>query len=361
MRKCIRPAAALALCSLTTLMAFGQPAPAPVTPPAEALPVRPTGIAATVNGQPINEVVVYRALRQFPPSNQESARKDIITHLVEQALVDQYLNALKITVENAELEKTLVELKKELTDQKKDLVKELAAMMLTEAEFQSEVVAQMKWEKFVNQQSTDAALKQLFETNPDIFEGTMVRARHILLVPGADPAKQQEAAQKLRSIKATVDAESAKAVAALPANADALAKESARQKKIEELFSAYAKEHSTCPSKDRGGDLSFFPRSGAMVEPFAKAAFEIKPYQMTDVVVTEFGYHLILVTERKPGSPKKFEEIKDEVKMLYAMRLREAVVAQMKPKAQITINPAPAPSGTPAPPVASPAPPMPRP
>jgi peptidyl-prolyl cis-trans isomerase C len=73
---------------------------------------------------------------------------------------------------------------------------------------------------------------------------------------------------------------------------------------------------------------------------------------MTDVVATEFGYHLILVTARKPGTQKKFEDVKADVQMLYAMRLREAVIAQMKPKAQITITPvqaAPPSPGTPTP------------
>jgi peptidyl-prolyl cis-trans isomerase C len=166
----------------------------------------------------------------------------------------------------------------------------------------------------------------------------MVRARHILMTPGTDEAKQKEAAGKLRGIKQVIEQEAAKAVAALPATADALQKEQTKAAKTEELFAAYAKEHSVCPSKKDGGDLSFFPRAGAMVEHFAKAAFAIKPYEMTDVVATEFGYHLILVTARKQGTPKKFEEVKGDVQMLYAMRLREAVIAQMKPKAQVTIN-----------------------
>ena len=132
-------------------------------------------------------------------------------------------------------------------------------------------------------------------------------------------------------------------MAALPPTADALAKETARAAKVDEVFSAFAKQDSVCPSKRDGGDLNFFPRTGAMVEPFAKAAFDLKPYQMSDVVATDFGYHLILVTSRKDGAPKKFEEVKEDVRTLYAARLREAVIAQMKPKAQITINPAPAP------------------
>ena len=92
---------------------------------------------------------------------------------------------------------------------KKDYAKELEAMMLTEAEFRTEVTAQMKWEKFVEKQGTEAALKQLFEGSPDVFVGTMVRARHILLTPGNDEAKQKEAAGKLRGIKKVVEDEAA--------------------------------------------------------------------------------------------------------------------------------------------------------
>lgn len=341
-----QPAAGPAPVPAVTPPAGATPPPAALTPPAPATPAkvepRPTGTAATVNNQPIPEVYVYRAIRQFPAASHEMARKEIVNHLIENALVDQYLTAIKVPVADAEVDKVINELKAELATAKKDFAKELDAMMLTEAEFRAEVVAQLKWENFVKQQGTDAALQNLFTSSPDVFDGSMVRARHVLLTPGADAAKQQEAAGKLRGIKQVVEAEAAKAVAAAPAGADNVAKEQIRVQKTEELFSAYAKEYSVCPSKKEGGDLNFFPRAGAMVEPFAKAAFEMKPYQMSDVVATEFGYHLILVTAKKQGTPKKFEEVKDDVRMLMAMRLRDAVIGQMKPKAQITINPAPA-------------------
>lgn len=310
---------------------------------------RPTGTAATVNGQVIPEVAVYRALRQFPPAQQEMARKEIMAHLIENVLIDQYLTAIKVASEEKEVEALINELKAELVMAKKKYEDELAAMMLTEAEFRTEVSAQMKWEKFVKQQGTDAALKQLFDTSPDVFDGSMVRARHVLLTPGGDETKQKEATQKLRGIKQMVEQEATKAVAALPATADALAKEQTRVAKTEELFAAYAKEYSVCPSKKDGGDLNYFPRAGAMVEPFAKAAFGLKLYEMTDVVPTEFGYHLILVTARKQGTPKKFEDVKEDVRMLYAMRLREAVINQMKPKAQITMTPPPGSTPSPSP------------
>ena len=374
MRKLSRAAAALLLGTTLTAAASAQPPagtvpppavpaltppptpglvppPMGVVPPAPAPKVepRPTGTAATVTTtlgaqplvQQIPEVAVYRALRQFPENAKELARKEIITHLVENALIDHYLLAIKTNVEQKEVENLIGELKKELVAVKKDYAAELASMMLTEEEFRAEVLAQLKWEAFVKQQSTDAALQQLFASSPDVFDGSMVRARHILFTPGTDKAKQEEAAGKLRGIKQVIDQEAAKAVAAAPPTADALAKEQIRAQKTDELFAAFATRDSLCPSKKDGGDLNFFPRAGAMVEPFAKTAFEMKPFQMSDVVATEFGYHLILVTARKPGTPKKFEEVKDDVKLLYAMRLREAVLGQMKPKAKIDIAPAP--------------------
>lgn len=322
------------------------PATAPMTPVAVAEPAkvepRPTGTAAKVNGQEIPEVAVYRALRQFPAEEREIARKEILNHLVENFIIDQYLNALKMTAEPAEVDKLIGELKGELAKGKVDYAKQLEQMMLTEAEFRVEVAAQMKWDKFLKQQGTDAELKKLFDASPDVFDGSMVRARHILMTPGTDAAKAEEAKKTLAAIKQTVEAEAKKTADATPG--DALVKETARQKRVDELFSAYAQKYSTCPSKKNGGDLNYFPRVGAMVEPFAKSAFALQPYGMSDVVTTEFGLHLIMCTAKKAGTPRKFEEVKEDVRGVYAVRLREAVVSQMKPNAKVEIS---APTTTP--------------
>ena len=78
-----------------------------------------------------------------------------------------------------------------------------------------------------------------------------------------------------------------------------------------------------------------------MVEPFSKAAFALKKFEMSDVVQTQFGVHLILVTDRKPGLDVEFEKIKDDVKDEFCDRLRDEVVARVKPHARIEITPAP--------------------
>ncbi|MBI9016822.1 MAG: peptidylprolyl isomerase [Phycisphaerae bacterium] len=63
-------------------------------------------------------------------------------------------------------------------------------------------------------------------------------------------------------------------------------------------FAELAKEYSECPSKDKGGDLGFFPRQGAMVEEFAAAAYALEVGQVSDIVKSDFGFHIIKVTAK---------------------------------------------------------------
>lgn len=89
-------------------------------------------------------------------------------------------------------------------------------------------------------------------------------------------------------------------------------------------FAALAKKNSEDPgSAVQGGDLDFFAR-GAMVKPFEDAAFALKPGQLSDVVESDFGYHVILLTAVRGGEKKPFEavkaEIENEVKQQLAQR-----------------------------------------
>lgn len=320
------------------LLAFGLSASAqPMTLPVPAK----AKVAVVVNGREIPETAVERALKPVAPEARAKARPDVIAFLVDNALVDNYLELLKVAVEPKEVDAQLDTFKKELEAAKQEYAKVLEKMDLTEAELKAEILNQLRWEKFVAQQATEEKLKQMFDSAPEIFDGTTVRARHILVPPAtADEAGKAAALKKVTEVRAGLEQAIASAAGKLPADADNLTKQKALNRAIEDAFGAAAKEHSTCPSKRDGGDLGEFPRMGSMVEPFAKAAFALKPYQLSEPVLTQYGYHLILVTNRKPGEAVKFEAVKGAVTEVYAARIRDLIIQKMKadPNTKIEIK-----------------------
>ncbi len=336
--------AVLAL-GLSALTAFAQ-----TTPPAStAAPTVPPGAAAVVNGQAIPEIAVWRGLQDQAPERWDKARPEVIRLLIDNAIVDQYVLQMQIKVDKDEIEKKLTEARAELKKANKDYDTVLKALKLTDAEMREHVAANLRWDKFCDSQVTDKILQDLFTNEKDFFNGARVRARHILLTPPAGDAKATEAAiAQLRAWKQQIEAKGAAAVAALPPNTDNLKREQERIKAIDMEFAAIAKDKSVCTSKENGGDINYFPRDGE-VEPFARAAFALQPFQMSDVVQSECGYHLILVTDRKAGADVKFEEAKDAVRELYCERLRDAIIGKYRPAAKITVAPPPPPETAPKP------------
>ena len=78
-------------------------------------------------------------------------------------------------------------------------------------------------------------------------------------------------------------------------------------------FAKLAKENSNDPgSAERGGDLDFFSK-GMMVKPFEDAAFKLKQGELSDLVESDYGYHIIKVTAIKPATLKPLEQVKGDI------------------------------------------------
>jgi parvulin-like peptidyl-prolyl isomerase len=309
--------------------------PTTITPKAAAkLPPPPARdlVAARVNGKPIPEIAVYRMLAQAP----SESRKEAIDFLVEQAIVDQYLLALKIEVAPQEVEAKLKQMKDEAAKEKQDWDQLLKSMFLTEDELRVQLTGVLRWDEFAKKHATDKALKDFFDKQRATFDGSQVQARHILISGNADDARA-----KLLAVRKSVEDAAAAALAKLPAGTTKLDEEKTRMKAMEQAFAEAAAKMSECPSKETGGDLGFFPRSGVMVEPFARAAFALKLYQISDPVATEFGFHLIMPTDHKPGKEVQFDNLRPVVREVYCDRLRDAVLNAMRPRTQIIVEPAP--------------------
>jgi peptidyl-prolyl cis-trans isomerase C len=330
----------------TTLPAPTSPTPPPPAPPPAPPPVppppAPNVIAATVNGQPIPEVAVYRAGVRFPPDRRDEARREVLNFLIDNALIDQFLVAQKVAFDPKEVEARMKEIKDEAKKEGQEFDKLLRNLFLTEADMREQIACTLRMDKYFGDQAGEKALRELFDGNRTIFDGSQRRVRHILLeVPPGNPQAVEQARVKLALLRKQIEDQAAGAVAKLGPQADNLAREKARVQALDDAFSAAAARESACPSKKEGGHVGWFVRSGTMYESFARAAFALRPYQLSDVVATEAGLHLILLLEEKAGRDVKFEDVREVVKEVYCERLREALVARLRPAAKIVVNPAP--------------------
>ncbi len=239
----------------------------------------PNPIVATVNGEEIRYQEVLESAKQLPPQYQQQIDR-IFPALVDR-MVD--LELLADAAADAGLEDD-------------PQVKERMA------ELRKEVVRNVFLERFVDEEVTEARLKEAYEDyleeNPPRPE---IKARHILL-------ETQEGAKEV--------------IEELDGGAD---------------FVELAKEKSIGPSGSQGGDLGFFGQ-GQMVEPFEEAAFALEPGSYTEEPVeTQFGWHVIKVEERREVAPESFEEMREQLRQGIARTVVEEYLAGLREDAEVEI------------------------
>src|SRR5262245_15770863 len=165
-------------------------------------------------------------------SERDKARPEFLDFLIDNALIDEYLAQQKVEVEPKEVATRLGEIKEDIVKQGGTYDKVLTSLKMSDAEFTVQVANDLRWEKFATTQCTDANLKAMFEQNMDMFDGSMARARHILLAPGSDPKAIELAKAELQQMRKQVEARAAEALAKLPPTADALTREQERKKQV---------------------------------------------------------------------------------------------------------------------------------
>jgi parvulin-like peptidyl-prolyl isomerase len=164
---------------------------------------------------------------------------------------------------------------------------------------------------------TPADVRAFYESNADRFsEPPEVRARHVLVTvaPDADAEARAEARRKIDEV-----------LAAARGGTD-----------LAELAQRYSDDSTA----EAGGDLGWFP-PGRMVPAFDQAAFSLEPGELSGVVETPFGFHVLRVEERRPGVQRPEAEVRDEIRAhLREERIREAIaarVAELRAKARIEV------------------------
>lgn len=101
-------------------------------------------------------------------------------------------------------------------------------------------------------------------------------------------------------------------------------------------FAELAAEKSTGPSGPTGGDLGFFLK-GEMVEPFANTAFDMKPGDISDPVQTQFGWHVILVEDRRMREPPPFEAVETQIRAEASRSIAQEIIDEVRKARKIDI------------------------
>jgi len=301
-------------------------AQAPVKPVPQQLP----DVVARVNGEDVKKAdfermiktIEARAGQPMPPERRDEIMRGALDQLVIYTLLSQESKARQIKIDESEIDQKVQQLRGQFPTQqafdaalkergltldalKHDARVDLSVTKLMDAEMGGEATA------------TDAEAKEFYAKNPDKFQQPeTVRASHILVRVDekADAAARKKARAEIDSVL--------------------------KQAKSGADFAKLAQEHSQDGSAAQGGDLNYFPR-GQMVPEFDKVAFELKPGQISGVVQTQFGYHIIKVTDRKPARTVPYEEASAQIKQFLTEQKKQqhadTFIAGLKKKSKIEV------------------------
>ena len=253
---------------------------------------------AIVNGQRITRRAFVNRLEQV-------TGEQVLSDLINEQLIGQAAKKAKITVTSAEVDAEMEKLREQIGPSFDSV---LAQYGMTVEDLQKNMELNLLVFKVSTKDVTvseDALMSFFEEHKSDYDQPEMVKASHILV----------ETEEKAKEIKKK-----------LAEGAD---------------FAELARSESTDPmSAAEGGDLGFFAR-GRMVAEFEKAAFAMSPGQTSAPVKSEYGYHIIRVTDRKDAHEATFDDVKDDIERTIKgnqAKSAQALASELRLEADVTIT-----------------------
>lgn len=288
---------------------------------------------AKVNGFEVNKQAVgfeLDRLVRFYMSHGMSMQeiKDNLPKLQEKAL-DQAIGArlllersqqLDVPVSAADIDAEVAKVVEQVGGEE-NFKKALAAQNITEEAFRSELEKGARVNKLVEQactgveEPTEQEVTDFYEAHKSEYvTEPKVLCQHILVKVEENSSSDEKSAafEKILAIKERIAAGG--------------------------NFAEEAEKNSDCPSGREGGSLGWFG-PGMMVPEFDKVAFEMKKGEVSGVVTTQFGYHIIYKADEQPGGQQTLVDVHDQIKDLLRHGARgksvDAFVAELREKAEI--------------------------
>jgi len=316
--------AALLGCSAFSIAAE----PGKTAAPASAAATTIRGPVAKVNGVTIDAIELRRAEKvmlrgqSVPAEQQAMVDKQALEQLLSAELLYQAASKVEVKDLDKLVDEKLAQGKARFANEQ-EFAKAIKDLEMDEKALRDYTRRDLLISKFVEStivptiKVSEEEARAFYDQNPDKFtRSESVKASHILI--GTEPNASAEDKKKARE------------------KAEKLRKELAGGASFEEL----AKGNSSCPSSQQGGDLGFFGK-GQMVPPFEQAAFALKPGEISDVVETQFGYHIIKLTDKKAAETVTFKEAQARIEeYLKGQKINTAVgdyVTEAKKTAKIEV------------------------
>ncbi len=283
----------------------------------------PDARVAIVNDTPITEAdvtlevkrIMFQAKAMQKPIDESmmlSMREKVIDSLINRELLFQQSKAKGITTDEADIDNNidLIKQRLEVGQSFESLLLEMGISietMRTQVAQASAIQKLLEVAVYPQAMVSEKESRIFFENNPQYFKKPEeVKASHILIqvTPAANDEEKLAARKKIEDVQNK-----------LAAGDD---------------FANLARQYSEGPSNVNGGDLGYFDRT-KMVKPFSDAAFDLKPGQVSDIVETRFGYHLIKVYDKKAKTSYVFEDIKDRLgELLQQQKIQEETVRYLE-------------------------------
>jgi len=261
--------------------------------------------AASVNGSIITMKQLERELtqvqqrlagqgRQITESELVEIKKDLLESLINRELIYQECRRQKISAKESEVMEQYDGLKKRFPSEA-GFNQALQQMNISEAEIKQQIRQELELKAFIDKNYSlkisvpETDVRAYYDNHPDFFkQPEKIRASHILIKVDsqADSLQKAQARQQMEQVQQKLDAG--------------------------EDFGTLAKSFSQGPSSSKNGDLGYFGR-GQMVKSFEDAAFTLKPGEVSGIVETDFGYHLIKVFDKKPEAMAPFDQVKGKI------------------------------------------------
>jgi peptidyl-prolyl cis-trans isomerase C len=308
----------------------GVPGQPPAATPPKPVPAQLPDIVARVNGQDVKKTDLERMIHTMegragqpvPPDRRDEIYRGALDQLIVYTLLSQESQSRGIKIDDSEIDSKMQQLRGQFPTQEafEKAIKDRGMTVDTvrkDARVDLSVNKVMDAEVAAVPGPSDADAKAFYDKNPDRFkQDEQVRASHILVRvdQNADAATRRKARAEIDSVL--------------------------KQAKAGVDFAKLAQEHSQDGSAAQGGDLGYFPK-GQMVPEFDKVAFSTPKGQLSGVVTTQFGYHVIKVVDRKPARVVPYEEAQPQIKQFLEQQKKQeradAFIEGLKKKAKIEV------------------------